>query len=69
MTNLDRFAQGPKDTQEALPIAECAGCGGDIYPDDEVFELRDGAIVHAETECIRTYCEPQKHIAKEVLPC
>lgn len=55
MTNLDRFAQGSKDPQEALPVAECSGCGGDIFPDDKVYVLGSGELLHADESCLFAY--------------
>jgi len=35
--NLDRFAQGLPDPQEAEVKAYCEGCGGEIYEGEEVY--------------------------------
>lgn len=51
--NLDRFSQGSKDSQEVRPVAECAGCGGEIYPYDMVWVLADGSVTHTRLECLK----------------
>ncbi|GIQ63661.1 hypothetical protein PACILC2_22290 [Paenibacillus cisolokensis] len=41
-----------KDPQEALTVALCMGCGGEIYEGDEVRRIReDGALVHNNGVC------------------
>ena len=35
--NLDRFAQGIPDPQEAEVMAYCEGCGEEIYPREDVY--------------------------------
>ena len=48
--NLDRFAQGLPDQQDAEVMAYCEGCGGEIYEGEDVYVV-DGVILHAEWEC------------------
>lgn len=64
---LDRFSVGRKDQQAALPIAICAGCGGDIFPYDEVYVLPDGDITHDDAHCVMEYLRPEKKIAMEAI--
>jgi hypothetical protein len=45
MPSLDRFSQGLADPQEARVVGECAGCGGEIYEGEEVWEV-DGDLIH-----------------------
>ena len=52
--NLDRFAQGLPDPQDAEVMAYCEGCGGEIYPGEEVYVI-DGEILHSEWECLMEY--------------
>lgn len=57
MLNLDRFAQGRPDPQQAPAIASCLECGGEIYEGEEVLSV-DGGLVH--DDCFDEY-------AREVL--
>lgn len=66
MLSLDRFAYGPKDPQDELPLAWCAGCGLEIYPGEEVYVL-DGGILHLNPECVVEYAEPKKTTVEEAL--
>lgn len=64
--NLDRFSQGLPDPQEEKPITECAGCSLEVYPKDDVYVV-DGAILHADWECLYRYINPICITAEEVL--
>ena len=55
--NLDRFAQGPPDPQDADVLAYCEGCGGEIYEGEDVYVV-DGVILHAEWDCLYQYIDP-----------
>lgn len=52
--NLDRFAQGLPNPADARVMAECAGCGGEIYPGEDVYVL-DGYIFHRDPDCLLIY--------------
>ena len=64
--SLDRFAQGLPDPQEAPVMAECAGCGGEIYPGEDVYDI-NGDITHADWECLYQYIEPERKTIEEAL--
>ena len=64
--NLDRFAQGPPNPADAKVMAECAGCGGEIYPDEDVYVV-DGEILHNEWECLVRYIDPDVMTVEEAL--
>ena len=64
--NLDRFAQGPPDPQEAKVKAYCEGCGGEIYKDEEVYVV-EGEILHAEWECLVKNIDPEFMTVEEAL--
>ena len=53
---LDRFAQGHKDPQEELPVAYCAGCGGEIYPYDDVYIIGNDMVCQT-VECVWLYLQ------------
>ncbi len=64
--NLDRFAQGPPDPQDADVLAYCEGCGGEIYEGEDVYVV-DGVILHAEWECLVQYIDPDFMTVEEAL--
>ena len=64
--NLDRFAQGLPDPQEALPLEQCQGCGGEIYPGEDVYVV-DGYIIHARVDCLVSYVSPRYMTIEEAL--
>ena len=64
--NLDRFSQGLPDPQEAEVKAYCEGCGGEIYPDEDVYVV-DGEILHNEWECLVRYIDPDVIPIEEAL--
>ncbi len=64
--NLDRFAQGLPDPQEAEPVAECAGCCTEIYPGEDVYRV-NGDILHADWECLYRYIDPDFMTVEEAL--
>ena len=64
--NLDRFAQGLPDPQEAEVKAHCEGCGGEIYDGEEVYVV-EGEILHAEWECLVRYIDPELMTVEEAL--
>ncbi len=57
--NLDRFAQGLPDPQDAEVMAYCEGCGGEIYEGEDVYVV-DGVILHAEWDCLYQYIDPDR---------
>ena len=64
--NLDRFAQGLPNPAEARVMAYCEGCGGEIYPREDVYCV-NGDIIHAEWECLYHYIDPEFTTAEEAL--
>jgi len=64
--NLDRFAQGLPDPQDAEVMAYCEGCGGEIYPGEDVYCV-NGDIIHAEWECLVQYIDPEVKTIEEAL--
>ena len=64
--NLDRFAQGLPDPQEALPLEQCQGCGGEIYPGEDVYVV-DGYILHSDPDCLVKYIDPEEKSIEEAL--
>ena len=64
--NLDRFAQGSPDPQEAEVKAYCEGCGGEIYEGEDVYVV-DGVILHAEWDCLYQYIDPDFMTVEEAL--
>jgi len=65
--NLDRFAQGTPDPADAKIMAECQGCGGEIYEGEDVYVLDDGSITHGDWECLYRYLDPQYMAVEEAL--
>lgn len=66
MISLDRFAYGRPDPAEAPALAHCAGCGGEIYPGEDVYVV-DGEILHNEWECLVRYIDPEVKTIEEAL--
>ncbi len=64
--SLDRFAQGPPNPADAKVMAECAGCGGEIYAGDFVYVL-DGDIVHSDVDCLLSYLDLEMIPVEEAL--
>ena len=64
--NLNRFSQGLPDPQDAEVMAYCEGCGGEIYPGEDVYVV-DGVILHAEWECLVQYIDPEVKTIEEAL--
>ena len=64
--NLDRFAQGLPDPQEAEVKAYCEACGGEIYEGEDVYVV-DGVILHAEWDCLHQYIDPDFMTVEEAL--
>lgn len=50
--NLDRFAQGLPDPQEAIVVDHCEECGGEIY--DNQFVWKVGGDVFCCRGCMLT---------------
>jgi len=48
------------------PLEECQGCGGDIFPGEEVYIL-DGYIIHADLDCLKSYVAPETKTIEEAL--
>ena len=63
---LDRFSQGLPDPQDAEVMAYCEGCGGEIYPGEDVYVV-DGVILHAEWDCLVQYIDPEVKTIEEAL--
>lgn len=55
---LDMYAQGAPDPAEAEALETCEGCGQAIYSGEEVYKLDDGAVIHADWECLYFYVNP-----------
>jgi len=64
--SLDRFAQGPPNPADAKVMAECAGCGVEIYEGKKVYEI-NGDITHSEWECLVQYVDPEVKTIEEAL--
>jgi len=64
--NLDRFSQGIPDPQDAEVMTYCEGCGGEIYPGEDVYCV-NGDIIHAEWECLVQYIDPEVKTIEEAL--
>jgi len=64
--NLDRFSQGLPDPQDAEVMANCEGCGGEIYEGEDVYVV-DGVILHAEWDCLYQYIDPEFMTVEEAL--
>ena len=64
--NLDRFSQGLPDPQDAEVMAYCEGCGGEIYPGEDVYCV-NGDILHMEWECLYRYIDPELKTVEEAL--
>jgi len=64
--NLDRFSQGLPDPQDADVLVYCEGCGGEIYEGEDVYVV-DGAILHAELDCLYQYIDPELKTVEEAL--
>jgi len=64
--NLDRFSQGLPDPQDAEVMTYCEGCGGEIYPGEDVYCV-NGDIIHAEWECLVQYIDPEVKTIEEAL--
>lgn len=64
--NLDRFAQGLPDPQNAKVMAYCEGCGGEIYEGEDVYVV-NGEILHDDWECLVQYIDPDVKTIEEAL--
>lgn len=64
--SLDRFAQGPPNPADAKVMAECAGCGGEIYEGEDVYVV-ENAILHADWDCLYQYINPEFMTVEEAL--
>ena len=64
--NLDRFSQGMPDPQEAKVMAYCKGCVKEIYEGEDVYVV-DGNVLHAETDCLVMYINPEHTTIEEAL--
>ena len=64
--NLDRFAQGLPDPQEAEVKASCEACGGEIYEGEDVYYV-NGVILHADWDCLYQYIDPEFMTVEEAL--
>lgn len=67
MVNLDRFAQGLPDPQNADIVYYCDACGGEIYDGEEVYYTIDGSILHAEIRCLKEYLDVKTVIINDIL--
>lgn len=43
-----------RDMQDALPVAECVVCGGEIYAGEECWSV-DGGWLHMDDDCVFEY--------------
>jgi hypothetical protein len=50
--------------EEDVIVAECAGCGGEIYQGEVVYRF-NGELIHQEWACIDRYLDPEVVIAGE----
>ncbi len=66
MPNLDRFAQGLPDPQDAPVLANCEACSGEIYPGEYVYVLNE-CIVHADVNCLLAYLDLKAMTIEEAL--
>ncbi len=64
--NLDRFAQGLPDPQDAKVMAYCESCHGEIYEGEDVYVVY-GAILHADWDCLYHYVDPDFMTVEEAL--
>lgn len=64
--NLDRFSWGLPDPQNILPVTYCAGCGGEIYPDELVWRTECGPI-HKDTDCLKMACVLEECSVEDVI--
>ena len=64
--NLDRFAQGLPDPQEAEVVCHCFGCGGEIYKGEDVYVVGKD-ILHADWDCLYRYIDPDFMTVEEAL--
>jgi len=47
-------------------MAECAGCGGEIYEGEDVYVV-ENAILHADWDCLYQYINPEFMTVEEAL--
>jgi hypothetical protein len=64
MTALDRFSQGIADPAEAFVVADCVGCGAEIYEGNVCF-VYDGALF-CSWECARDTADGGRVIVETV---
>jgi hypothetical protein len=64
--SLDRFSQGLPDPQEAKAMAECVGCGGEIYKGEWVLVVGED-ILHDRQDCLMQYVNPEPMTIEEAL--
>ena len=48
---LDRFSSGLADTQDEIPVLECAACGYELYSGEEYFDV-DGHPCCRDADCM-----------------
>jgi hypothetical protein len=53
--DLDRFAVGLPDAQDARVVALCASCDGEIYSGEIVYRTQSGTLLHANYDCVCDY--------------
>ncbi len=61
-----RVPDPPLDPPMPKILAYCAGCGGEIYKGEEVYEI-DGDIIHKDSECLVSYIDPNVLNIEEAL--
>lgn len=63
---LDRFEYGFSDPQSEEAIVICAGCGGGIHRNEDVYVF-DGKIFHDDWACLVQYIDPKIMTVEEAL--
>ena len=61
-----RIVTGLCNPADAKVMAECAGCGGEIYEGEDVYVV-ENAILHADWDCLYQYINPEFMTVEEAL--
>lgn len=62
MIDLDRFAYGQADPQEAEIFCECDECNGEIYKDEEYYDINGWIVCQ---HCLHAWAKQHKKVAGE----
>lgn len=62
MIDLDRFAYGQADPQEAKIFCECNECGGEIYEGEEYHDINGWIVCD---NCLNDWLNSNKKVAGE----